>query len=111
MNKNTNKGLLWTAIGLGAVVAGSLLLNRKDKYSFRDKVVVITGGSRGLGLVMARLLAKEGARLAICARDVDELERARLELADFGAEVLAIPCDVTHRSQVNRMISEIWRDV
>ncbi|QHT66151.1 SDR family oxidoreductase [Rhodocytophaga rosea] len=107
MNNRTNNGLLWAAIGLGAVAAVSLLMNRKEKYSFRGKVVLITGGSRGLGLVMARLLAKGGAKLAICARDIDELERARLELADYGGEVLAIPCDVTYHSQVSQMVNDI----
>jgi len=107
MNNRNNQGLLWAAIGLCAVVAGRALLNRKTKYTFGDKVVLITGGSRGLGLVMARQLANKGAKLAICARDIDELERARLELADLGGEVLAIPCDVTYRSQVSRMMSEI----
>ena len=53
----------------------------------------MTGGSRGLGLVMARQLIEAGARLAICARDTSELERARTELEQRGGEVLALPCD------------------
>jgi short-subunit dehydrogenase len=56
---------------------------------------------------MARQLAEEGAKLAVCARDADELEKARLELADFGGEVQAIPCDVTSRTEVNQMMSEV----
>jgi NAD(P)-dependent dehydrogenase (short-subunit alcohol dehydrogenase family) len=83
-------------------------MNRRG-FAFQGKVVLITGGSRGLGLVMARQLAREGARLAICARDADELERAREELTSMGAEVLALTCDVTERTQVEaavRMIVE-----
>ena len=53
------------------------LLLGGSSYSFSGKVVLITGGSRGLGLVMARQLADQGARLALCARDKAELQRAR----------------------------------
>ena len=58
------------------------------------------GGSRGLGLVMAREFTREGARVAICARDPGELARAREDLAALGADVLVMPCDVTDRAQV-----------
>jgi NAD(P)-dependent dehydrogenase (short-subunit alcohol dehydrogenase family) len=64
-------------------------------------VVVITGGSRGLGLLMARELAAEGARLAILARDPGELDLARRELAALGGQrVLALPCDVGNREEI-----------
>lgn len=107
MNNVNTKGLLWAAIGLGALAAGRAIVRSKTGYSFNNKVVLITGGSRGLGLVMARQLAQEGARLAICARDMDELEKARLELSDLGAEVLVVPCDVTQRTQVSSMMNQI----
>ncbi|MFL6208857.1 MAG: SDR family NAD(P)-dependent oxidoreductase [Pyrinomonadaceae bacterium] len=81
-------------------MAARALLRRTREFDFRDKVVLITGGSRGLGLVLARELAKEGARLCLCARDPAELERARADLAAQGAEVLVFPCDVTDRVQV-----------
>lgn len=107
MNTQTKNGLLWTAVGIGALIAARAISGKVRGYDFRGKVVLITGGSRGLGLVLARQLANEGAKLAICARDVDELEKARLELTNLGTEVLAVPCDVTYRSQVHRMINEV----
>ncbi len=69
--------------------------------------MLITGGSRGLGLVMARQLAQKGARLVICARSEDQLERARHELSALGTPVMAIPCDITDRHQVQGMINQI----
>jgi hypothetical protein len=45
------------------------LLTRSRRFEYRDKVVLITGGSRGLGLVLARQLVAEGARVAICSRE------------------------------------------
>jgi short-subunit dehydrogenase len=68
---------------------------------------LITGGSRGLGLVLARELAREGARLAICARDANDLERAREGLEDGGATVLAVPCDVTDQDGVEEMVRTV----
>ena len=63
---------------LGAVGAGSYLAWRalRPRFDFRNKTVLITGGSRGLGLVMARQLVDVGARIGLIARDKDELTRA-----------------------------------
>lgn len=97
----------WAAAGLGALVVANAIYKEATKYKLRGKVVLITGGSRGLGLVMARQLARKGARLAICARNSDQLDRARQELETMGAEVIAFTCDVTDRHQVHGMISGI----
>jgi NAD(P)-dependent dehydrogenase (short-subunit alcohol dehydrogenase family) len=86
------------------LLAGALLsrtVRRRKPIHFRDRVVVITGGSRGLGLLMARELAAEGARIAILARDPAELDLARRELAAVGGQrVLALPCDVGNEDEV-----------
>jgi NAD(P)-dependent dehydrogenase (short-subunit alcohol dehydrogenase family) len=81
----------------------------RTRYSFQDKSVVITGGSRGLGLELARLLAAEGARLALIARTPETLEKARGELEQTGARVLVIPCDIRDRTQVQEAIMEVIR--
>src|SRR5215204_5460627 len=65
------------AVIAGAGAAAALDSRRKrGDFSFRDRSVVITGGSRGLGLVLARQLAEEGAKVTILARDGAELDRA-----------------------------------
>jgi NAD(P)-dependent dehydrogenase (short-subunit alcohol dehydrogenase family) len=74
------------------------------KYEVGGKVVLITGGSRGLGLVMARQLVAAGARVAICARDPDELRRAK---ADLGGRVTTVTCDVTEPDQLDRLVGEV----
>ena len=107
MNKRSNNALLVAAAGAGAIVAARALIRRARRYDVRGRVVLITGGSRGLGLVLARELAREGARLAICARDVDDLERARDELEARGATVLAVPCDVTDQALTNEMVRAV----
>jgi NAD(P)-dependent dehydrogenase (short-subunit alcohol dehydrogenase family) len=90
---NTKAKLALLTAGVGAAIAVRRL-RQPERFDFRGKAVLITGGSRGLGLVLARLLAGEGARLTIVARDRAELEQARQDLVARGAEVLAFPCDV-----------------
>ncbi len=108
--KGTKKEtLMLAAAGAGALLLGRAVARRLFGYSLRGKVVLITGGSRGLGLVMAREFAAEGAKVVICARRQDELEAARADLKARGAEALAVPCDVTDRAQVNELMS-IARD-
>src|SRR5690348_10836503 len=74
------------------------------RYELAGKVVLITGGSRGLGLVMARQLVAQKARVAICARDPDELRRAK---ADLGDDVVTVTCDVTDADQLERLVGEV----
>ncbi|HEV2706478.1 MAG TPA: SDR family NAD(P)-dependent oxidoreductase [Pyrinomonadaceae bacterium] len=107
MKEGNRDALLWAAAGLGALFVARAAVRRIGGYDFRGKTVLITGSSRGLGLVLARELAKEGARLAICARDRVELERARDDLAARGAEVFAFPCDVTDRAQVEELVEVV----
>ncbi|HZI09732.1 MAG TPA: SDR family oxidoreductase [Myxococcus sp.] len=95
-----------TAAGVGAALGLSRML-KKPRFSFSGRTVLITGGTRGLGLVMARMFLKEGARVAICGRDVTTLDRARDELERSGGEVLAVPCDVTDQVQVEAMVAAI----
>src|SRR6476661_171701 len=101
--------LILFAVGAAAwfVLLWVVRSRRERQYDLTGKTVLLTGGSRGLGLVVARQLVQQGVRLAICARDRAELERARVELEECGGEVLSVPCDVTDRSQVDRMVQQV----
>jgi NAD(P)-dependent dehydrogenase (short-subunit alcohol dehydrogenase family) len=104
VDKKRQDALLWAGAGVGALLGVRAALRKRREFDFNGRTVLLTGGSRGLGLVLARELAREGARLSICARDPQELERARADLLGRGAEVLAFPCDVTDRSQVDEWV-------
>lgn len=95
-----------TALATGAFVLKSTL-SRFFEYDLKDKTVLITGGSRGLGLVMARAFAREGARLVLCARDEQELQQAQTDVEQFGVEVMTVPCDITNRQAVNEMVAAV----
>jgi NAD(P)-dependent dehydrogenase (short-subunit alcohol dehydrogenase family) len=103
-----NKALL-AAAGLGAGLLGRELLARQRMADLHGQVALVTGASRGLGYLLARELGREGCRLVICARDPAELERARADLAGQGFDVLAVPCDVGDRQQVERMVETATR--
>lgn len=109
-NKTLGKSLqpwLWAAAGAGLLVGSRLVTRTLTRYKLRKKVVLITGGSRGLGLVLARQLAMKGARLAICARSADELVRAQQELESMNVQVLALTVDLTDRMEVKTMVHDI----
>ena len=97
-----NRALLLAALGAGGYFAYRAL---KPRYDFRDKHVLITGGSRGLGLVLARRLADRGARLSICSRDANELVRAVGDLESHGAKVAVVECDVTDRARLREFVA------
>ncbi len=96
------------AVGLGAGLIGLEAIQRLREADLTGQVAIVTGGSRGLGLELARELLRQGCRVAICARDEAELDRAQQDLADNG-DVLSVPCDLVDRAQVDRMVAEVTR--
>src|SRR5262245_13762383 len=100
----------WLALA-GAGLAAAYLIGRRPTYDVAAKVVLVTGASRGLGLILARQLSSMGARVAICARDQDTLERARQQLAVAGSEVLALRCDVASRHEMEQTVSRVQADL
>src|SRR5947209_11038082 len=102
-----NNSAWLAAAGAGAAWLAYRTYRARHRYDFRDKTVLITGGSRGLGLVLARRFAAEGAKVAICARDADELDRAFDDLSARGAHVVTVPCDLTSPSRVEEMVAVV----
>ena len=91
------------ALGAGRGLARRAVAGRKPA-DLDGEVALVTGGSRGLGFLLARELARQGCRLVICARDAAELDRARRALEADGADVVAIPCDVADQADVERLV-------
>jgi short-subunit dehydrogenase len=75
-------------------------------HSFRDKVVVVTGASGGIGAQLARSLAEQGARLVIAARSTEGLDRVAADCREKGAQVLTVRTDVGVEADCNNLIQQ-----
>ena len=104
---SSKTGLIVAGAGIAGIAALAAWRRASRRFEFRDKVVLITGGSRGLGLVLARELVTQGAKIAICARDLDELGRAADDLKAYGGEVFYAACDMRHQPEVERLVSQV----
>ena len=103
----TRERILLAAAGVAAGVAARELYGRWTAEEIGGQVALITGGSRGLGLALARAFAEEGCPVAICARDEAGLERARGDLERRGARVYTVRCDVSGAEEVERMVEAV----
>jgi NAD(P)-dependent dehydrogenase (short-subunit alcohol dehydrogenase family) len=97
--------LLAAGAGLAAALAARAALRRSRRFSFAGRTAFVTGGSRGLGLVLARQLLDAGARVSIVARTAADLEAAERELRERG-DVLAFPCDVSRLDEVHSAVQQ-----
>ena len=75
-------------------------------FSYRDKIAFITGGSRGLGLEIARQICADGGKVALIARDAEELSRAKTGLDRFATDVLTIQCDLLETAQIQSAVQQ-----
>jgi short-subunit dehydrogenase len=74
----------------------------------RDKVVIVTGASEGIGLATSRLLSGCGARLALVARSVETLRALAADLGRSGVDAAAIPADLRREEEARRMVEETF---
>jgi NAD(P)-dependent dehydrogenase (short-subunit alcohol dehydrogenase family) len=111
MDSTTRCALKAAAIGTGTYFATRAAAAWLRKYDFRNRLVVITGGSRGLGLLLARRLAREQAALVICARDDQELAAAEEELSEIAPYVAAYCCDLTRPDDIAELFMRIRREI
>ena len=100
-----------TKLSLALLGAGATygLLRRRRRRDIRGQTALITGSSRGLGFLLAREYAQQGCRVVICSRDERELDIARDQLRNEGADVMAITCDVSNEREVGIMVDEASR--
>ena len=93
---------------LGALAGYALTRLLQPKVTFKNKGVLVTGGSKGLGLLLARRFAAEGARVALLARRDAELERAGKSLYDrYGVLPLTLPCDVRDEAALTSAVAQV----
>jgi short-subunit dehydrogenase len=78
---------------------------RRDRRRLTGEVAVVTGGSRGLGKLIAEELSRNGCRIVLCARDRAELDAAKESLEALGAQVLAVVCDVQDPDDLYRLVA------
>ncbi len=80
------------------------------ELGLRGKLAVVTGGSHGIGLAIAKALAKEGCDLIICSRSLDRLQSAELEIAKFGTRVVTRQVDVLKPIEVEQFIDFVNKE-
>jgi NAD(P)-dependent dehydrogenase (short-subunit alcohol dehydrogenase family) len=87
-----------------------LFVDRSLKSRVKDKVVVITGGSSGIGLAAARKIAEAGAITVLCARGEDELFKVRDELRAAGGKVFAYTADLSDMADCDRFVQTVLKE-
>ena len=75
-------------------------------FNLKGKVAIVTGGNGGIGLGMARGLAKAGARVVVAGRNAEKSARAVLELRAFGGDPMALTVDVNDEASVDKLVAD-----
>lgn len=100
----------WTGAGAAAWWGVRSLIRLSRHYDLTGRNVLVTGGARGLGLVLARQFVDRGARVALWSRNDAELTRAQEDLRERGTEAYLQRCDVQEPSQIQTSLARLEED-
>jgi NAD(P)-dependent dehydrogenase (short-subunit alcohol dehydrogenase family) len=107
MARYLRSALFPLAVVGAAATAASYYLREKRRIDFRGRTVLISGGSRGLGLELARSFAREGARVVLIARERDQLQNVANEFKTRGGDVTVLECDVRKPEEIKKTVADI----
>lgn len=82
-------------------------MNLESFFGMKDKVVVITGASQGIGKDMAFLYGQMGAKVALVARNTEKLEHISNEMKNLGYKAMYVPCDLTQVELISDVMAQI----
>ena len=115
MSNQTSRSMLSLPMKLALIgaagAAAAYTARQRRRMDFAGKTVVITGGSRGLGLELARAFANEGANIALLARDREQLAEAEREIRRTGVRVVTMSCDVTRQDEVQNAVAAVTSEL
>ena len=85
-------------------------MTKTDIFDLTGKVAVVTGASSGLGVQMAKALARQGADIAILARRTDKLKTVAKEISALGVRCLPVKCDVTKSEEIAAAVQSVVKE-
>jgi len=85
-------------------------VNFDDLFGLKEKVSIVTGGSAGIGLMMARGLAEAGSNVVICSRKLEKCEEAAHEIAQLGVRALPFRCDITKSEEIDNLVQGVLKE-
>jgi NAD(P)-dependent dehydrogenase (short-subunit alcohol dehydrogenase family) len=91
-------------------VAWARRADRSDRFDLSGRVAVVTGGTRGLGLAMARGFAQAGAEVVVVSRKPDACDEVAAALRAEGAKAAACACHVGHWDEIDTLVDDVYRD-
>ena len=81
----------------------------KDLFDLSGQVAIVTGSTKGIGKAIAEAMAAHGAKLVISSRKAPACEEVARQIREAGGEAIAVPCNVSHKDQLERLIAETRR--
>ena len=75
-------------------------------FELTDKVVVITGSTKGIGRAMAEQMAKAGAKVVVSSRKAEPCDEVAAAIVAAGGEAIAIPCHIGHKDQLQNLVDQ-----
>jgi NAD(P)-dependent dehydrogenase (short-subunit alcohol dehydrogenase family) len=107
-SRRESSWLLWGVLGFAGGLALKQFIGQRNEINVGGKTALITGGSRGLGLLLAKELLLQGATVAICARDSEELERAKHHLSQFAStnRIVTLTGDVSNQEEAEALVHD-----
>jgi gluconate 5-dehydrogenase len=85
-------------------------MNVREIFDLKNKVAIVTGGGRGIGLKMAEGLAEVGANIVLCSRKVENCQKAAQDLAKLGVKTLAMACDVRSSAEIQGVVDKTLKE-